>query len=143
MLTSTGAWLPIAAAVLDVGRFEQSPVRDWKGEREKGQGDKGRRGEGERKSKRGQAGERIMADLALNIGEQGPKANTLGYLVCWRVSLLMSINPVLSARGEFLMASGGDMYGVTCMASKFFVVSSMVLRFLKVATLRSCMRTCV
>jgi len=143
LLTSTGAWLPIAAAVLDVGRFEQSPVRDWKGEREKGQGDKGRRGEGERKSKRGQAGERIMADLALNIGEQGPKANTLGYLVCWRVSLLMSINPVLSARGEFLMASGGDMYGVTCMASKFFVVSSMVLRFLKVATLRSCMRTCV
>ena len=101
MLTSTGAWLPIAAAVLDVGRFEQSPVRDWKGEREKGQGDKGRRGEGERKSKRGHAGERIMADLALNIGEQGPKANTLGYLVCWRVSLLMSINPVLSARGEF------------------------------------------
>ena len=143
MLTSTGAWLPIAAAVLDVGRFEQSPVRDWKGEREKGQGENGRRGEGERKSKRGQAGERIMADLALNIGEQGPRANTLGYLVCWRVSLLMSINPVLSARGEFLMASGGDMYGVTCMASKFFVVSSMVLRFLKVATLRSCMRTCV
>ena len=118
-------------------------MRDWKGEREKGQGENGRRGEGERKSKRGQAGERIMADLALNIGEQGPKANTLGYLVCWRVSLLMSINPVLSARGEFLMASGGDMYGVTCMASKFFVVSSMVLRFLKVATLRSCMRTCV
>ena len=109
----------------------------------RGEGEKGRRGEGERKSKRGQAGERIMADLALNIGEQGPKANTLGYLVCWRVSLLMSINPVLSARGEFLMASGGDMYGVTCMASKFFVVSSMVLRFLKVATLRSCMRTCV
>ena len=47
MLTSTGAWLPIAAAVLDVGRFEQSPVREGKGEREKET-----RGEGERNSKR-------------------------------------------------------------------------------------------
>jgi hypothetical protein len=44
LLTSTGAWLPIAAAVLDVGRFEQSPVRDGKGEREKGTREEGEKG---------------------------------------------------------------------------------------------------
>mmetsp|Transcript_37572 Transcript_37572/g.88434 ORF Transcript_37572/g.88434 Transcript_37572/m.88434 type:complete len:209 (-) Transcript_37572:562-1188(-) len=84
--TSTGASEAIAAAVLEVGRLEESP-----------------------------------------------RAKTLGNLVLWRVYLSTSTKPSLLASGDFLITSGGDMYGTTCRTSYGLVVTWLVSRCLKVA----------